>query len=42
VGGTALAVFIIVGPFLFIGFMVALVIWLVQRGRRPAVPAQVA
>jgi hypothetical protein len=42
VGGTALAVLILISPFLFLGLIAALVIWLVQRNRRDAVPAAAA
>jgi hypothetical protein len=39
VGGTFLAIFILVSPVLFLGLIVALIIWLVQRSRRPVAPA---
>lgn len=33
---------IVLAPFIFLGLMVALIIWLVQRARRPSLPAAAA
>lgn len=42
VGGAFWGPLILLAPFLFIGLLVGLVVWLVQRSRRPAVPAAAA
>lgn len=42
VGGTFWAPLILLAPFLFLGLLVALVVWLVQRVGKPHVPAAAA
>jgi len=39
VGGAAWVPLILLAPFLFLGLLVAFVVWLVQRSRRPVAPA---
>jgi cytoskeletal protein CcmA (bactofilin family) len=42
VGGHVWVPFILISPFLFLGLLVALVVWLVQHMRGPSVPAAAA
>jgi hypothetical protein len=42
VGGHGWAIPILLSPFIILGLFVALVVWLVQRTRRPAVPVAAA
>ena len=41
-GGRGWVVLIFVSPFIVLGLLVGLVVWLVQRARRPSVPAAAA
>ena len=41
-GGRAWVVPVLLAPFIVLGLLVALVIWLVQRARRPSLPAAAA
>lgn len=42
VGGAGWIVPIVLAPFIFLGLLIALIIWLVQRARRPSIPAAAA
>jgi len=42
VGGAAWVPFLLISPFLFLGLLLALLLWVVHRIRRPVVPVAVA